>query len=144
MKIFEITSDDLAIAHMHDEYEFEDTTGLDYYEAMKQAENVVKSAGLNMLRDDEITLVAISSDVIVGVLYQSTNGNELRWSIAVDKNARNMGIAKKLYNEMYVPEECDTLIAELVPPYTLENMVTKLGYDLVRVERDFKIYKKQN
>ena len=143
MKIFEITSDEVIIANLYDEYEFEDETGLDYYDALEQANKIIKSSGLNMLRDDEITVVAISGNVIVGVLWQSMDNGDLRWSLAVDKNARNMGIAKKLYNGMPVPEECDTLIAELVSPYTLENMVKNIGYDLVGVERDFKIYKKQ-
>jgi hypothetical protein len=42
-----------------------------------------------------------------------------------------------------VPEYAESLVAELVPPHTLENFVKREGYELEAVDRDIKIYRKQ-
>ena len=125
-----------------DEYFIEDE-GLDYYQLLNAAEQLVKNSGMNMLRDDEITYVAVIGEQVVGVLYQATYDDELTWSIAVSESNRGQGIAKQLYHNIEVPEFVNTIKAELIPPYTLEKMVVSDGYKLVGTDRDFKIYKKK-
>jgi GNAT superfamily N-acetyltransferase len=116
--------------------------GFDYYEILNQAENLIKQCGMNMLRDDEITNVAVSGDQVVGVLYYALRGSELAWSIAVNQQYRSKGVASRLYNEMYIPDEVETLKAELISPYTLENFVIQKGYVKVAEEGGFKVYQR--
>ena len=41
------------------------------YDLVEEAENLVNKCGLHMLRDDEVSDVAISGGKVVGVLYNS-------------------------------------------------------------------------
>ena len=125
-----------------DEYFIEDE-GFDYYQILNSAEHLVKNSGMNMLRDDEISYVAIMGEQVIGVLYQAIHNDVLTWSIAVSEQHRGQGIAKQLYNCIEVPEFVSAIKAELIPPYTLEKMVVSDGYELVGTDRDFKIYSKK-
>jgi GNAT superfamily N-acetyltransferase len=112
------------------------------YEKASTAEALVSSSGLRMLRNDEITDIALSGDKVVGVLYSSVDDNEMRTSIAVDPKYRGQQIATTLCDNMVIDEFIDKHVAELIPPYTLEPFLINRGYTFVTKEREFKIYEK--
>lgn len=111
---------------------------------LSQAERLVSDNGLRMLRDDNIFEIAVTGDKVIGVLYYSF-GTDIRWSIAVSPDARNQGIAKKLFSDVSsIPEYdyAENVIAELVSPYYLESLVSSNGYEKTGEEHGFRIYTK--
>lgn len=139
MKIKDILTENTEYASLQDG-EVYGNEELDYYELMGQAEALVKQSGLQMLRDDEITDVALDGDTVVGVLYSSTDNEELHWSIAVQPQYQSRGIAKGLYDRLS-PDMESTLVAELIAPFTLEKFVQDRGYELVGSDDRFRVYK---
>lgn len=139
MRLFEIANNFKYLPV--DEYMLEDE-GYDYYDIVEQCLKLVKQSGMNMLSDDEFDIFALVDNKVIGVLYKSINGDELTWSIAVSQQYRNKGVASNLYSRMDVPDFVNTLKAELIPPYTLEQMVVKYGYKLLDQVNGFKIYTK--
>lgn len=109
------------------------------------AYELVSKWGLRMLRNDELSTLAVMDNKIVGVLYYSSDIGELHWSIAVDPEYRNQGIGKSLYKiAKTLPDELtEVIIAELIPPYTLESLVVSDGYTLVDQSNGFKVYAKR-
>jgi len=116
-------------------------------ELLTQAYSVVRESGIHMLRNDNINEIAIENNQVVGVLYTSFDDNKMHFSIAVDKNHRGQGIAKQLFSSVYsIADEydnVDTIIGELVPPYTLEPYVKREGFKLLNKQGEFRIYAKK-
>ena len=69
-------------------------------ELANSAEALVNSSGLNMLRDDEITDVAIQDNKVIGVLFSAVHGNEMNSSIVVDPQYHGRKIATTLFDNM--------------------------------------------
>ena len=112
------------------------------YELMNSAEELVNTSGLNMLRDDEITDIAVHDGKVVGVMFSAVRGNEMNTSIAVDPQYRGRRIASELFDNLYIEGHVERHVAELVPPYTLESFLIRRGYKFVENTGDFKIYEK--
>lgn len=113
------------------------------YQRGEEAEALVKAQGLNMLRDDEITDVALDAGKVVGVMFSAVHGQEMNTSIAVDPKYRGQHIATTLFDSLYIEDHIERHVAELVPPYTLESFLTRRGYTFVTQDRDIKIYEKR-
>lgn len=127
------------------EYDDEEEDTSDY---QSQAYELVTKTGLRMLRDDNIYVCAIDTNEnkVVGFLYYSFDNGEIRWSIGVDDEYRNKGIATKLYTYVNSIPEYDVaeyVIAELISPFTLEQFVIKNGYKKVHEDNNFRVYKKK-
>lgn len=112
------------------------------YERAEAAESLVNASGLSMLRDDEITDIAVDGDKVVGVMFSAVHGVEMNTSIAVDPRYRGQHIATNLFDHMYIDEHIELHVAELVPPYTLEKFLVKRGYKFVGQQGDFRLYEK--
>ena len=135
--------DDILIESANIEYtSLHDEDGEVDYEMEESAEALVDSSGLRMLRDDEITDIAVHGGKVVGVLFSAVHGNEMNTSIAVDPNYRGSKIATTLFDSMYIDEHIDTHVAELVPPYTMEKFLISRGYAFTNSEGGFRVYKK--
>ncbi len=90
MKIFKIANSIQYLPVEYDDYNLED---IDVFNGI---ENVEKHSGINILRDQEPTIVAVLNGNIVGVLWESFSGDEYSFDVAVLPEFRRMGIAKKL------------------------------------------------
>jgi len=120
----------------------EDEYGEVDYERAEAAEALVNANGLRMLRDDEITDIALDGDKVVGVMFSAVHGTEMNTSIAVDPKYRGQHIAARLFDNIFIDDHIEKHIAELIPPYTLEPFLIKRGYTFVGHEGDFKLYEK--
>ncbi len=142
MKLFEIHNNIEYINVIGYEDDYDDESELDIHDLISQAEKLVHHSGMHMLRDDNFTDLAIIGDSVIGAMYTSTDGETLRMSIAVDPRYRGSGIATQLYKRLDVNNE-STLVAELIPPYTMEKFVKDRGFTLVNDSNGFKVYRKE-
>lgn len=121
----------------------DDSDSMDNDELEKQARDLLKRNNVGALRGDDLTIVALSGNVVVGAMFQSFSGEQMSWTVVVDSDNRGAGIAAKLYQMMDIPENIETIKAELISPYTLESFVKKLGYEHIETSMGIKIYVKR-
>lgn len=118
----------------------DDDNPIDNGELDSQARDLVKRNNIGVLRGDELTIVALVDGSVIGAMFQAHHHEDMSWTVVVDSNYRGEGIAKQLYKMMDIPENVETITAELVSPYTLEPFVKKMGYQYVGINDGIKIY----
>lgn len=123
---------------------------LDELDIYTQLQNLVKKSGMNMLSRDEYLCALMVDDNVVAVTWGGDYGENLTWSMFVLPEYRNHGFAKIMYECSIKPIENERseygdsfeLIAELLPPYTLEKFVKDRGYKFREKSGDFRVYYK--
>jgi len=75
------------------EYISPDEVEYDYYDDLNRME---RESGIRILRDKEVSILALQNGKVVGALYTTTHPYEFSFDVIVDKAARGQGIGAKL------------------------------------------------
>jgi GNAT superfamily N-acetyltransferase len=70
-----------------------DEVGYDYYDDLNRIE---RESGIRILRDKEVSTLALQNGKVVGALYVTSHPYEYSFDVIVDKAARGQGIGAKL------------------------------------------------
>ena len=74
----------------------EEETGLDYQTLQQQAWDIAKQAPINILRDKNLSAVALLNGQVVGTCFTSWNQEEYSFDVIVSPKFQQQGIGKKL------------------------------------------------
>lgn len=113
-----------------------DIPGIDINEAYKQAQEIIKAAGLRPMRDEEVGPIAFVNGRVVGVGYYSQNAQEF-WigAVAVDPAFQGRGIGswiiqqilslgKEVQYELYIPIFAHAISKES------EKLLSRFGFEV--------------
>lgn len=123
-------TDQDALQESLDDVEFvgRDDVDYDYYSDLNRIE---KESGINILRDKEVSVLAMKGGRVIGALYTSTHPYEFSFDVIVDKPFRGQGVGPKLidlglseYNQMEL-EQGTELRLDVVNPKVEKYLLRK-------------------
>ncbi len=116
------------------EYVGRDDVPYDYYDDLNRLE---KESGIRILRDKEVSILALQNGKVVGALYTTAHPYEFSFDVIVDKAARGQGIGAKLidfglseYNQV-ADEQGTELRLDVVNPW-VEKYLLKKGLRILQ------------